>query len=298
MSVEDVTVARWKRFGHDRAYATHADGTSLGYRDLASGSDHPEPAADADLLRRAVDAWAAIESLVASMPDPAVAPDAITATVMPLVPAWTDLASNPPGVMARAQAIAEWERRKSARRVMPHLERLFNVHTDERSWRKGADGEEVVGARLERLAAKDPRWRFLHAVPVGSRGSDIDHVAIGPAGVLTINAKHHDKAKVWIGGDTLMVNGHRQPYVRNSRHEAMRASRLLTGACGFEVSAVGVIAIVGGVEIKTKAPPADVSVVRQKDLNRWLRRLPVILGEDRIERIYDQARRSTTWACS
>ncbi|MDP9431276.1 MAG: NERD domain-containing protein [Actinomycetota bacterium] len=51
------------------------------------------------------------------------------------------------------------------------------MKTDERAWRIGADGEKAVAARLAELG---DRWRVLHAVPVGERGSDIDHVVIGP----------------------------------------------------------------------------------------------------------------------
>ena len=42
----------------------------------------------------------------------------------------------------------------------------------------GADGEEKVATQLAKAAKKDPRWRFLHAIPVGDRGSDIDHVIV------------------------------------------------------------------------------------------------------------------------
>lgn len=60
--------------------------------------------------------------------------------------------------------------------------------------------------------------------------------------MLTVNAKNHPDASIWVGGDTFMVNGQRVPYVRNSRHEAKRAGRLLTEQVGFPVTALGVIA--------------------------------------------------------
>ena len=101
------------------------------------------------------------------------------------------------------------------------------MHTDERAWRIGADGEEKVGSQLAKVARRDPRWRVLHAIPVGVRGSDIDHLVIGPGGVFAVNAKHHPGAKVWVGGITVTVDGFRQPYVRNSRYEANRAAKLL-----------------------------------------------------------------------
>lgn len=107
-----------------------------------------------------------------------------------------DLAANRPGAAARSRAQEEWRARRADKPVRAVLGRMFDAHTDERAWRIGADGEELVGRELAKVASADPRWRFLHAVPVGGRGSDIDHVAIGPGGVLTINAKHHPDAKI------------------------------------------------------------------------------------------------------
>jgi hypothetical protein len=52
---------------------------------------------------------------------------------------------------------------------------------------RGAKGEEHVGGLLDELAAKG--WHVLHDADFG-RG-DIDHVAIGPAGVFTVETKSH-----------------------------------------------------------------------------------------------------------
>jgi len=170
------------------------------------------------------------------------------------------------------------------------------VHTDERAWRIGADDEEAVATRLARLG---PEWRVLHAVPVGNRGSDIDHVGIGPAGVFTVNAKHHPKASVWVGADKFMVNGQCQSYVRNSRHEAQRASRLLTTACGFPVTAIRLIAVMGareGFTVREQPPGGDIHVVTRRGVDRWLSRRPVgVLGAEQVKAVHEQARRWVTW---
>jgi len=139
-----------------------------------------------------------------------------------------------------------------------------------------------------------------HAVPVGDRGSDIDHVVIGPAGVFTINAKHHPNASVWVGGNTFMVNGQRQPYIRNSRHEAARAGRLLTVACGFPVAVTGLIAVMGaheGFTVKEQPPGGDVHVMTRREVDRWLRKRDAgVLSPGQVEAVHTTARRSTVWA--
>jgi hypothetical protein len=148
---------------------------------------------------------------------------------------WVDLALHAPGELAWAEA----QRAREAAPVRSLLGRLMGVHTEERAWQLGAEGEVRVAAQLDRLRRRDERWRYLHAIPVGDNGADIDHLVVGPGGVFTLNAKHHPNARIWIGGDVLMVNGVRQPYVRNGRHEAACASRLLSAACGFSVAVSG-----------------------------------------------------------
>jgi hypothetical protein len=54
-------------------------------------------------------------------------------------------------------------------------------------WRRGAEGEEAVGQVLEGLSADG--WHVLHDVSFG-RGN-IDHIAIGPGGVFTVETKSH-----------------------------------------------------------------------------------------------------------
>ena len=179
--------------------------------------------------------------------------------------------------------------------VRSTLARLLRVHTEEAGWREGADGEERVGDQLAKIERKDPRWVFLHSVPVGKRGSDIDHVAIGPGGVFTINTKHHKGADIWVGGNGVMVNGQRTTYVRNSRFEAERAARLLSDRCDFDVPVMGLIATVNAKNFTVKAQPNNVHVLPRMQLARWLLKLGPVLTDDVLVRIFNVARRSTTW---
>ena len=138
----------------------------------------------------------------------------------------------------------------------------------------------------------------MHSIEIGAKGSDIDHLAIGPGGVYTINAKHHPDAAIWVGGDCFMVNGHLQPYVRNSRHEATRAARILTRYAGFPVPVVGVIAVMGAQKgFTVKAQPADgtVFVMTRRQIATWLGRRQAILNDWEIAAIFDVARRSRIW---
>jgi hypothetical protein len=203
-----------------------------------------------------------------------------------------DLADRPAGYLVRQHARAA----HASAPIRSFLARLMNVHTDERAWRLGAMGEELVGAELAKLTARDPRWRVLHSIPVGRNGVDIDHLVIGPGGVFALNTKHHPRARIWVRGDTILVNGASRPYVRNSRHEAERVARLLTAQCGCPVTARGVVVAVNASDITVKKTPDDVHVLGRRRLRRWLRRRPEVLDEPRVHAIYERARLMTTWS--
>lgn len=309
----DWEVRRWRRYGKDRLYVHDRNGVAVGWRDLLTGEDHVDSRERLHELREAVDAWHASQGseLAAALPPPDVPQNEVTSPLVeaplafvvqaptvdpePSIPAappmWDDLAAHRAGEMARQQAVAL----KQAAPVRTFVARVFGVHTDERAWRIGADGEEKVAARLAKLAKKDPRWKFLHAIPVGENGSDIDHLVIGPGGVFSLNAKHHPGARIWVRDNAFRVNGQQQPYIRNSRHEARRAGRYLTAACGFPVAVTGIVVPVGADDLTIKQQPADVVVVNRMALAAWLRRRPDLLEEATVDAIFEAARRSTTW---
>jgi hypothetical protein len=310
MSVDDaqraapVVVQRWKRYGHDRAYVKVGD-QDLGYRDLKTGSVHCDRPELIDTVTRATDALldraravAAAQAYVPRHGDPGDTPPAVEPAPRITMPEAAvallpdrDLALNRPGQAVR-QIATEL---RDAAPVRTFLARMVGAKTDERAHRIGADGEVEVARRLERLG---PQWKVLHAVPVGERGSDIDHVVIGPGGVFTVNAKNHPQANVWVAGDTVKVNGYNQPYVRNSRHEARRAAKLLTAAAGFDVEVCGIVAIMGahrGFTVKEQPRDRIVSVIARRQVEAHLRAMPAVLGTPSIERIYDVARHLATW---
>jgi hypothetical protein len=308
----DTVVQRWRKYGKDRLYINAHDGTRVGWHDALTGEDHVEIPGQEDDYRAAVARWRADAGIadgavtaseqvtgspandgeaVVVIEDAVVVPVVLSESSVATEPQWEDLAERRAGAMARQQALAL----KQAAPVRTFVARVLGVHTDERAWRIGADGEEMVAARLAKLAKKDPRWTFVHTIPVGENGSDIDDLVVGPGGVFTFNAKHHPGARIWIRGNAFRVNGTQVPYVRNSRHEAERAGRYLAAACGFPVAVVGIIVPVGADSITIKEPPVDVHVVNRMALADWLRRRPPILDEATIAAVFEAARRSTTW---
>lgn len=193
---------------------------------------------------------------------------ALSPEVGPARNAATSLRSRAAGASVITRCLAE-QSQVPDRGLLARVFGCSPLSEESRSWYLGALGELAVAARLKQLG---PGWTVLHSVPVGRGESDIDHIVIGPSGVYTINTKHHDDARVWVGARKLLVNGQPTDHLRNSRHEAERATRLLSAATGMDVVVRPVIAVVGAKSITVKELPSDVMVLADTQLVRWLKR--------------------------
>jgi hypothetical protein len=206
-------------------------------------------------------------------------------------------ASHPAfGSVPASAVIAECLRLQNSAIPRTAMARLFGrspLSPDSRSWYVGAIGELEVARRLAKLGAD---WTVLHSVPVGTRGSDIDHVVIGPAGAFTINTKRHTGARIWVGRGRLMVNGQKTDHLRNARHEALRAQSLLTAATGATVVAHGVVVIVGASSVTRKGQPDGVSVIEAPQLVRWLTKQKQSLDPSTRSLIAKAAGADATWS--
>jgi hypothetical protein len=115
--------------------------------------------------------------------------------------------------------------------------------------------------------------------------------------VFSVNAKNHPHKSIWVGGDTILVNGDRcrtsataatrptgQPACSPSRpasHSTPRgSSRSWEPTNGYTVK---------------KQPKDGTVVVQRKRISQFLQARPSHLTIGEIDAIYNVARRSTTW---
>ena len=101
-----------------------------------------------------------------------------------------------PGASARR----EYERRHAAREDRARqklgllgvaLARTIDEPQSTRAWKTGAEGEEHVAKRLEKLLA-GTEVRLLHDRRIPGHGAaNIDHVAVGPGGITVIDTKSY-----------------------------------------------------------------------------------------------------------
>lgn len=198
-----------------------------------------------------------------------------------------DLSLNLPGASLRARA----SEIQHAHPFRVFVLRLFGEHSQERAWRRGAEGEEEVGWQLRKLGEN---WKVIHGVPVGTGDTDIDHVVIGPPGVFTLNTKNNLGGRVTVSAKAIYVNGKFQPYLAKSRAEGKRATKLLSASCGYVVNAQPVIVIMAD-QLKIKNATEGVHVVGRKRITRWLLDQPPTLTPEAVDAIHSHARRRSMW---
>jgi hypothetical protein len=159
------------------------------------------------------------------------------------------------------------------------------------TWSVGFVGEETVGAELARLG---PSWSVLHAVPVGDRGSDIDHVVIGPAGVFCINTKHHRGLNVDVKQDAVFVGGQFCRYIDAIRLEGERtASVVASVAPGVPVHP---LLVTVGAKLRVKETPAVVTFLPHDQLVAWLMIQPQRVDAALVAQLSEALSRSVNWS--
>ncbi|HSP52219.1 MAG TPA: nuclease-related domain-containing protein [Cryobacterium sp.] len=142
-------------------------------------------------------------------------------------------------------------------------------------WYLGAQGEILVG---EKLATLSPEWAVFHALPIGGHGWDIDHVLVGPGGVVTINTKQHRGQRVLVEERSVLVDTRSVPYLRHAKFEAERVTTLLEDRRPLSTPVIPLVVFVGARSIDVRSSPAPVTVLDAQQLVPWLTALPMVLG--------------------
>ncbi|MBA2726389.1 MAG: NERD domain-containing protein [Actinobacteria bacterium] len=199
------------------------------------------------------------------------------------------LITNKAGASARERA----KQLRNAQPVRTRLARILKEHTPERAYRVGATGEETVGSRLDRLPQDE--WMALHDIVLNNKGTNLDHLVIGPPGIFSINTKHHPKAKILVSEKSFQVNGYRTNYFPVAVHEANKVASALSRAMGKE-AIVRPLIVVMGAELEVKTKPAGVAVIRRRDLPKWFTKLPRTLSDQELRLLRRVAGRPSTWA--
>jgi hypothetical protein len=155
-----------------------------------------------------------------------------------------------------------------------------------RAWRRGAAGER----RTARLLGPMERhgWVVLHDLALPGSRANLDHLVIGPGGVLVIDSKQYrgrlqldPTGRLWHGRYPLA------PTLRAVSFEADQAALVLTDP---DVVVVPIVAVHGAQVPWGKVVMDGVPVVAARRLPSMLGALPAVLGPERVAVLADQAR--------
>jgi Nuclease-related domain len=162
----------------------------------------------------------------------------------------------------------------------------FRPSADTRAWRRGATGERRTARLLAPLERRG--WAVLHDLAIPGSTANIDHLVIGPGGVLVIDSKqyrgqlHLDRYGMVWHGRHLLVSA-----LRKVRWQADQADEVL-GIADLQVPAV---VAVHGASVPWGRLEADgVTIVPARRVPDLLQALPPILGPERVAWLADRAR--------
>ena len=162
----------------------------------------------------------------------------------------------------------------------------FRSSPDTVAWRRGAAGERRTARLLAPLERRG--WAVLHDLAIPNSQANIDHLLIGPAGVLAIDSKQYRgqlrvdrNGMVWHGRH-LLVSA-----LRTTLWEADQADEVL-GIADVQVAAV---VAVHGARVPWGALRAQgVTIIPARRLPELLQALPPVLGPERVAWLADRAR--------
>lgn len=170
------------------------------------------------------------------------------------------------------------------------LAQALDLDTPERSWRLGAEGEEEVGRRLDRL----PRdhWTVIHDRMLGPR-RNVDHLVIGPAGIFAIDAKV-STGEVWTSAEGIDINDYETDIAEKAREVAQLVAERLEDALEHRHWVEAVVVFVDS-DLDGRDDPRGVTLLDERELVPWLLDRPRKLSRDAVAEISRGALSPRTW---
>lgn len=186
--------------------------------------------------------------------------------------------------MSAGESLEEWaeqDRRAADRHLLNG-----DVHAAARALRRaemkerGHDGEVWVGAELADLEAYG--YRVLHdLVEPGRQRANIDHLLVGPCGIVVVDAKNWADSPQIVGGQLRAGGWRREDEVGALRQQ--RAAVLLQVA---RMTDAPVLAALCFANPSTQLAPLEhsgVTLLSLRYLEGWVRSRPAVLSAEQVE---------------
>jgi Nuclease-related domain len=133
----------------------------------------------------------------------------------------------------------------------------------------------------------------VHDRTLGRRDARVDHLVVGPFGVLCLTARHQ-RGQVTVTDQEFLAEGERLDLLAEVRSTAELVGAHLKAATGLDCSPLPVVVLIGA-HLTIQRRPAGVTVLTDEALGLWLRSLPRAFDEVEEQRLARAAAAETTW---
>lgn len=162
--------------------------------------------------------------------------------------------------------------------VLSTAYRLWIAPSHITAWTTGATGEERVGPLLDTLEARG--WFILHDRRVPGARENIDHIAIGPAGVVVVETMNY-QGDVRMRDRELRIGGRRVDFFGQVERQIAAVERAVESD-----KVIGVVTILrGDFPWRSRPESGRIRVVPLHELLLAVSTAPHVLSRDEIERI-------------
>lgn len=162
--------------------------------------------------------------------------------------------------------------------MLTTIERLIGMPARVRAWETGATGEERVGPLLETLEGRG--WFILHDRRIPGARENIDHLAIGPAGVVVVETKNYRGAVRMRDGE-LRVGGRRVDFFGQAERQITAVERAVESD-----KVIGLVTLIrGDFPWRSRPTSGRIRVVPLSELLLAVSTAPHVLSRSDVERM-------------
>jgi hypothetical protein len=162
----------------------------------------------------------------------------------------------------------------------------FRPSADTLAWRRGATGERHTARLLAPLERRG--WAVLHDLAIPGTQANIDHLVIGPGGVIVVDSKRY-RGRLRLDRHGMVWHGRR--LLVSALRRVLWAADQTDEILGVAEVQVAAVVAVHGASVPWGLLQADgVTIVPARRLPDLLQALPPMLGPERVAWLADRAR--------
>ena len=134
----------------------------------------------------------------------------------------------------------------------------------------------------------------VHDQAIGRRDARVDHIVVGPFGVLCLTGRHH-RGPMTVTDKDCIAGGRRFEVAPEARKQAATVGARLKSVTGLDCTPGAAVVMIGA-QLAVRAQPDGVTILTDDALALWLRSLPRGLTDVQHREFSNAVGDATTWA--